>query len=328
MPPKQRDNRPKGDGGNRNRRRPKNRDKRPDGEITNKRGKPISEERLRDIAADYGWAYAVLEEFPQVFGVFEQAIENSWSPQRFVAEIQDTNWFKKHSDQWRQSEYLRLTDPATYKKRTGDILNQMRDAAGSLGIEIPQDQLREYAEQAIKFGWDQAKINNVLAKSVKITGDNEVGGALADTQNRLQSFAFSNGVRVNAPTIQKWLRQIVKGSSTVEEYEQYITKMAIAAHPNWKKEIEGGMTVAEIAEPYRQTMAQLLELNPATVNINNKILRTALSRKNDKGEFESMTISDFEDLVRKDTRWQYTDNARETVSGITASLLQTFGEIA
>jgi hypothetical protein len=310
---------------NRNRRRGK---QKTDGEVTNRRGKPISEKRLRNIAADYGWAYSVLQEFPQVFQAFEQAVENSWSPQRFKAEIQDTNWFKKHSDQWRQSEYLRLTDPATYDKRTKEIARQIQDAAGSLGIEVPREQLAEWAGQALKFGWDQAKINNVLAKQVKITGEHTVGGSLADAQNRLETFAFANGVHVNRPTMQKWLQQIVRGNSTVEEYEEYLTKQAVAKFPNWAKELKAGMTVAEIADPYRQTMAQMLEINPANIGMNNKLLGGALSFKNDKGEYRSMSISEFEDAVRKDPRWQYTDNARETVSGITASLLQTFGAIS
>lgn len=286
------------------------------------------ERRLRNIAADYGWAYSVLKDNPQLFKVFEEAVENSWSPQRFIAEIQDTNWFRKHSDSWRQATYLQSTDPATYRKRVGEIARQIQDAAGSLGIEPGGPQIGEWAEQALKFGWDQAKINNVLANSVKITGQHTVGGSLAQTQDRLEGFAYANGVTVNKPTMQSWLRQVVRGNATVEEYEQYITKMAVAAYPNWKRELEAGMTVAEIAEPYRNTMAQLLEMNPADVSINNRTIRTALSRKQDDGSWTQMSLSDFEDLVRKDPRWQYTDNAREQVSGIVASLAQTFGEMA
>lgn len=318
MPPRQRQQRPQGDGGNRN----QNRNRR------KKQNDKPTEKELRNLAADYGWAYSVLEEFPQLFKVFNEAVEQSWSPQRFIAEIQDTPWFRRHSDVWRQTTYLQLTDPTTFQKRVNEVARQIQDAAGSLGIEPGNKQITEWAEQALKFGWDQAKINNLLAKSVKITGKHTVGGSLAQTQDRLESFAFANGVQINKPTTQKWLQQIVRGNSTVEEYEQYITKMAVAKFPNWHKELKAGMTIAEIAEPYRQTMAQMLELNPATVNLNNRMLRSALSHKNENGEWAEASISDFEDMLRQDPRWQYTDNARETVAGITASLLQTFGEVS
>lgn len=302
--------------------------RRPDGKVTNKKGKEIPENRLRNIAADYGWAYSVLEDNPQIFNVFEQAIENSWSPQRFIAEIQDTNWFKNHSDTWRQAMYLEQTDPQTAKQRKSEIGRTLQDQAGALGIEVTGKQLQEWSEQAFRFGWDQTKINNVLANQVRIMGKHSVGGSLAETQDRLESFAYANGVNVSKPTMQRWLQAIVRGNSTTQEYEQYITKMAVAKFPNWHKELNAGMTVQEIAEPYRQTMAELLEVNPADVTVNDKTIMRALSRKNDKGEYRELTLTDFEDEVRKDPRWQYTENARQQVSGIAASLLQTFGELA
>ena len=308
-------------------RRNKNRERKPDGQVTNRRGKPVSEERLRNIAADYGWAWSVLSEFPNVFRLFEQAVENNWSEAKFTAELQDSNWFKNHSDAWRQSEYLRLTDPKTYQSRVTEIRQQLADAAGSLGIEVNKDQLQEWSEQALRFGWDQAKINNVLANSVKIGGKHgeTVGGSLADTKNRLEGFAWANGVHVSNKTMQKWLRQVVRGNSTVEEYEEYITKQAAAKFPNWQKQIKAGMTMPEIAEPYRQTMAQMLEVNPADIGLFDSTIARALSQKNEEGGYDSMTLTDFEDMLRRDPRWEHTDNAREVVAGIGASLAQTFG---
>lgn len=312
-----------------NRNRNKNRNKqKTDGTVTNRRGKPIKQSRLRNLAADYGWAWSVLEDNPQLFQIFEQAVENTWSPQRFIAEVQDTRWFKNHSDSWREAYYLERTDPKTFNKRVNEIQQQIADAAGSLGIDVDQEQLTEWATQALRFGWQQEKINNVLANQVKIRGKHEVGGGLRDAQNRLETFAWANGVHVNKGTMQGWLRNIVRGNGSVEEFERYIEKQAIAKFPNWAKQLQAGMTMAEIAEPYRQTMAQLLEVNPADIGLFDSMLGRALSQKNDKGEYESMTLSDFEDQVRKDPRWQYTDNAHEEVAGITASLLQTFGMMA
>lgn len=286
-------------------------------------------EELRDLAADYGWAYSVLEEFPQLMQVFRQAVDNNWAPQKFVAEIQDTPWFKRHSDTWRQNTYLRLTDPKTYDQRVRQKARELQDMAGSLGIEFKsQKQLREMAEQSFLFGWDQTKVNNRLARMVNIMGEQTVGGSLADAQDRLNSFALANGVTVGQPVMQKWLRQIVRGSSTVQEFENYITKQAAAKFPNWARELEAGMTVAELAEPYRQTMAQMLELNPNDIRLDDRTLRRAMTYRGDDGQYQSMTVSDFEDTLRKDARWQYTNQAREQAMGVTAGLLRDWGVIA
>jgi len=36
-------------------------------------------------------------------------------------------------------------------------------------------------------------------------------------------------------------------------------------------------------------------------------------------------VYDFKRAIRKDTRWQYTDNAREEVSNIALNVLRDFG---
>jgi hypothetical protein len=278
-----------------------------------------------DWAADYGWALSFIKGNPQLEKVFNKAISNNWTPQRFIAEVQDTPWFKKHSDTWRQATYLQATDPKTYGQRVQQIRAQLHDAAGHLGVEVSKDLLNKWADQAVRFGWTDAQIQNHLAGQVKIMGENTVGGELATTQDQLNRWAHDNGVQINNNTMQNWLRQIVKGNSTFEEFKQYITKQAIAAHPNWAAELKGGMSVADIAEPYRNMMAQVLEMNPADIDLTGKQLRQALSYKKENGEWDAMTMYDFEDSLRADPRWTKTDNAKEQMMNTGSAVLKMFG---
>lgn len=281
----------------------------------------------KDWASDYGWSLAFLNGHPALKKIFDKAIDQGWSAQRFVAEIQDTPWFKQHSDSWRQATYLQATDPKTYGQRTGQIAEQIKNAAGALGIEVSPKLLKQWSEQALRFGWTDVQINNHLASQVDIMGKHDtVGGQLASTQDGLMQFAAQNGVTINQKTMQGWLRAVVRGDSTFEEYRQYITKMAVAAHPNWSKELQSGMTLSDIAEPYRNTMAQVLEMNPADIDLNGSLLRNALSFKDDKtGEFKSMTMYDFEDRLRSDPRWLKTDNAKQQMMDTGSGILRMFG---
>lgn len=281
---------------------------------------------MADWAAQYGWSESFLRGHPALEKVFNQAIDNSWSAQRFIAEIQDTNWFKKHQDSWRQATYLQATDPSTYNERVKQIAEHIKNSAGALGIEVNGKTLNQWANQALRFGWNDDQINNHLARQVQIMGKNStVGGTLASTQDGLNQFAYNNGVAINDHTMQNWLRSIVRGDSTFEEYKQYITKMATAAHPNWSKELESGMTLADIAQPYRNTMAQLLEVDPNQIDPNDKMIRRALSYKNEKGDWKSMTMYDFEDMLRQDPRWQKTDNAKQQYMDTGTAVLKMFG---
>jgi hypothetical protein len=66
-------------------------------------------------------------------------------------------------------------------------------------------------------------------------------------------------------------------------------------------------------------MATILELTPESININDATLRSAI------GPDKEMPLYEFERALRKDSRWQYTDNARESVSKISARIRRDFG---
>jgi hypothetical protein len=66
-------------------------------------------------------------------------------------------------------------------------------------------------------------------------------------------------------------------------------------------------------------MASVLELNADEIDLNDATLRMAIS---DKGD---MNLYDFKKALRKDSRWQYTENARDEVASSTLQVLRDFG---
>ena len=80
-----------------------------------------------------------------------------------------------------------------------------------------------------------------------------------------------------------------------------------------------GLDLANIYAPYRNTMAALLEVTPDSISLDDPLLRTAY------GPDKETSIYDFKRAVRKDPRWQYTDNARQEVSNAALSVLRDFG---
>jgi hypothetical protein len=74
-----------------------------------------------------------------------------------------------------------------------------------------------------------------------------------------------------------------------------------------KKLLDAGSDLIEVYQPYRQSMATILEIPMDKIDLNDPTLTNAIT---DKG---NMTIFDFKKSLRKDPRWQYTDNAREIV---------------
>jgi hypothetical protein len=83
--------------------------------------------------------------------------------------------------------------------------------------------------------------------------------------------------------------------------------------------VADGADLETIYQPYKTRMATILELNPESININDATLRSAI------GPDKEMPLYEFEKALRKDSRWQYTDNARESISKIATRIRQDFG---
>ena len=66
-------------------------------------------------------------------------------------------------------------------------------------------------------------------------------------------------------------------------------------------------------------MAAILEIPESTITLDDPTLRGAI------GPDKPMTIFDFQKQLRKDARWQYTDQAREEVSSAALKVLRDFG---
>jgi hypothetical protein len=66
-------------------------------------------------------------------------------------------------------------------------------------------------------------------------------------------------------------------------------------------------------------MAKVLEINSETIRLDDPVLRSAITSQ---GE---MSLYDYQRALRKDPRWQYTNNAREDVSNSALQVLRDFG---
>jgi hypothetical protein len=66
-------------------------------------------------------------------------------------------------------------------------------------------------------------------------------------------------------------------------------------------------------------MASVLEINPESITLNDSVLRSAI------GPDKEMSLYDYQKMLKKDDRWQYTDQAKQEVSGTALKVLRDFG---
>lgn len=287
----------------------------------------INQERM---AGEYGFALAFLNSDPELRHLFQKAVRQTWDANRFVAGLRNTKWFKHHSANVRNAIMQQTSDPATYKANVDQMYSTVRDAYGKMfgGAGMDNKSLRAWAETGFRMGWSEAQLIDHMTKGLnyrKLLKQGELGGSAAEIEGQLNNLITNYGLSYGDKWKAGQLEKLMEGDDTIQGVQNRIREQAKREYGAFAEAIDGGATIADIAEPYKQMMSDLLELNPGDVDVKDKMIQRALRQTTPKGKPAALSMTDFADMVRQDKRWQYTDNAREQVSSVTKNLLDSFG---
>ena len=289
----------------------------------------------RDLAARYGWALSVINSSPDLQRVFNQAVSNTWSPDRFIAEVRNTNWFKQHSDTYRQNMILRETDPATFNQRFAQNRATLASMAANMGVVMSASTLHNITLNYMNFGFNDAELKQIMGRFVNFS-HGSMTGAAGDLEDQLRQYATQMGVKVSDGWLLGQIRNISSGTATIQNAKDGLMNYAITAFPSWERQIRAGQTMEDIASPYKESMARILELDPGQISTFDPTIRKAMmgSGPTPTGSGQSSTAGatpaatplwQFEQSLRQDPRWLKTNNADQALSGVAHKVLQDFG---
>ena len=287
----------------------------------------------QEMAQNYGFALAFFKSNDELWHLFNQAIKQTWTADRFIARLRGTDWFKKHSASVRNAIMQQTSDPATYQAAVDQMYATVKDAYGAMFGRAGMDhkQLMAWAETAHRLGWSQAQLMDHITESMnmkKMLRNKQLGGSAGELEGQLRALTSAFGVDLGNKWRAAQAARILRGDDTIEGVQSRVRELAMREYKAFADAIAGGQTVQDIASPYIQKMADLLEMNPDDININNKLIQKALKQRTADGKPAAMDLTDFADLVRKDNRWQYTDNARQEMSSVVADVARAFGSLA
>jgi hypothetical protein len=302
------------------RKRPRNRKR------NNEPQEPGKRDRLdrQRMAEQYGYAMAFLRHDDELWGLFQKATQNNWSRVKFQTELLDTKWFKKHPATYRQGMARKFSDPATFEQERRQMFQTLQSTASQYSAIIGNKTLKQMSETAILFGWTDEQVAEHMAKYVRATRGH-YGGSLASVEEQVRETAYRNGVPLNKKAMDNWMRQIVRGQATLEEYNAAVRAHAARTFKAFGQEINGGMDLIDVASPYLETARQILELGPQDIDLFDKRVRKALTHRDDKGRLEPLGLVEFEQDLRSDPRWRHTSNARESVMGAAYEVQRMMG---
>jgi len=278
-------------------------------------------------------------------------VADEYTVARFVSELENTKWFKTNAGPIRQRGFyerqynelnkgLKMDDP-DYKNKLAEL---DRTSEWGRGLQDTIETVNEYVTQLIGVGAlddmtiraiaseiykyanedDAVKIRNAVLGAARYGIGKVIGGQAGEALSSLKSIASANGFDLEkqfATDLPTWLDRINKGES-LETYKKIIrdsAKTAFGVSDRISALMDQGVNLDTIYSPYKNVMASVLELNPQTITLKD------LSDKGVFGAKQEMNLYDFQKVIRKDPRWQMTQNARDEMSQTALTLLRNFG---
>lgn len=280
-----------------------------------------------ELAARYGFAMAVLNGNPELKALFDRAVAQTYTPERFQAELRGTDWFRRSSEARRNSEILRAADPSTWQAQFDQVKTRTRMLAAEIGAVLPESAVDAYTNHFYTLGYDDNQAREHLSRLVQYVDGRMIGQA-GQWETELRAWSRDMGLNYGDEWYRAQVQTVVAGRQTLSDVQKAIAKQAASAFPHLADRLAAGETVATIAEPYRQTMAKLLEMNPEAVTLADPTIKKALQAKDQDGKPVLRTLYDFENDLRQDARWLKTTNAQDAAMDTTARVLKDMGVIS
>jgi hypothetical protein len=300
--------------------------------------------------ADFGLSETLFKNVPSLKTIFDEYVnpKSGMTDDEFRKRIRNDVWFKKNSKEikTRFVQYYNFRDlqesgqaegSTDYEQQISRIERNLAKRAVEIGSAAASDPiaLRKAAENLYITNRedDTTYVDDFLAASIRpissmIGGKPTEGysGQALQNYNTLLQTARNNGFKISdilpgGDNEQQVLSAIASGSIDINRVAQDARKLAAQGQPQYVRDLlSQGYNLSQVFAPYRQTMANILEIDdPNQIDLNDPTLRMAIT---DKGD---MNVYDFKKALKKDNRWQYTENARQEVSDVALSVLRDFG---
>lgn len=295
----------------------------------------------------------IFETVPELGDLLVKAVNEKWDNDKFLSSAKLTKWWQSNTGTFRErivnkAKYNELrtagqdvtrTDYGQYIAR--QIRNVKAQAKSIAGVTLDDAQAQQIAEKIYDGNLDDdpLAINRLIIPFIGKVTDRYAGkdvttygGQALQNYQVLQGIAKANGLSLKdiLPQISTTLtggdlekavlQGLAAGDIDVNRIAQNARMVAAQGQPEYVRNLlNQGYDLEQIYSPYKSVMASVLELNPEQINLNDPTLRNAINNNGD------MNIYDFKRALRQDTRWQYTENAREEVSNAALQVLKDFG---
>jgi hypothetical protein len=302
---------------------------------------------IDQVAQNYGAIDSIFRTDPDLQALLRKAIGKDGVPatdddltvNQFTNELENTNWFKANAEALQKRGFYKrqfddllkggadedeLLRTSEYGRGLVNAKQLIEDEAVKVGVVLPPEELDLIARDIYDFGNETkpAVIRQRIRAKISYKPGAVLSGKAGTNLAELRTVAAANGLDLEknfGPSLQGWLQKLAQGES-IETFKQIVRSSAKLGLPDKVASLlDQGVDLDTIYKPYKDIMASVLEINPETITVGDSVLRSAI------GPDKEMSLFDFQKMLRKDDRWQYTNQAKQEVSDIGLRVLRDFG---
>jgi hypothetical protein len=305
---------------------------------------------MATLQAKFSIAAGVIGADPSLKTVLDQILQGGITSEAIMTQmIQGTLWYKNQTDKQRQYEFAKDTNPGQFAADLQlNASNIVKQFMGN-GIKITAAEAIEYAQQLMKsvvldksgkvVRYDQEFLNKIMANAIDFSKKSTIGGKvvynmtgkLETVANELYKRAWDYGFpsSMSNTRFEGWfentMKGLIAGTLNPEDIDNDFQKQAMSMFPGLTNQLSQGQTLRAAADPWINALANTWEVDPNTIDLNDKYLQQALNYTDEKGNVKTMNLYDTKKLGRRSPDSDFTSWAKEEKTGIANTILRDFG---
>ena len=271
---------------------------------------------LNTALNSYGFVGQLANAIPDLRSILSTAIAQQWVPEQFTRAVMDSGWWKSNAESARQLARLQATDPATYAQNLANAREKARLVGREMGRDHAGADWNHVAFLTLMNNWDDEQLRAWIPRNIGIHNQENVPGAASGQAGQLlghlRELVTNYGIGHTEDWLYSWTSHIQSGEDTLDGFESLVKARAKAQYAHLAPQIDAGMTIRDIADPYIASYAQTLELPETGIKLNDPAIQKALQAKDPAtGAFSNKPMHQFVRELKDDPRWDATKNAEE-----------------
>lgn len=278
-----------------------------------------------ELAVEYGYALKLIYSVPELTQLFEQAVnakQGQWTTQKFQAALQNSEWYQANDQYYRAAWTAETLGGADWATQFDTARRAVENRAMTLGAAVTPEEVDALARRFLYEGWsEQSRVglmDKALSEKIQTfpTGS-EFRGQAGNFVDQLKETALTNGLKYSSDWYLSAAKSVASGLTTTDDWMRDIRRQAAGMFPQYAQQIEAGMPVTRIAEPYIGIYSQTFGYSPYDITLDNPDIRKAM--------MNGTNLFDFSMELRQKPDWIRTKEGEDKIASISSEVLQMFG---